>query len=103
MHSLRNVHAESAEIAVTLLGPGWSVERHETYDGHLILQVMTDDDEDCAFMLHGTAQGIRLGLFSTDSDYAILGNFDSIGNALQFAAQLIAGEAMRPKAVAPAA
>ena len=102
LHSLRDTHAETAEAAVASFGPRWSLERHESYDGHLILQLAPGEEGECVFVLHGVAQGVHLALFSADSDYASLGRFETLQAALGFVQRLAAGEIPLP-AVAPAA
>ena len=93
LHSLRGSAADAAQLAMALMGPEWSVLRHETYDGHLLLLLHGPDGE-AWFSLHGAADGVHLGCLSEDR-FAEMGAFETLSAA--FAAAHAAVTAARLK------
>lgn len=89
LHGLRETHAAATETALSLLGCGWSVERHDTYDGHLILMLSPADEDARCFVLHGSADGIHLDAMG--DEYEQLGRFDSVASAIQSVCGHLAG------------
>lgn len=86
LHSLRKADVLTAEAALVLLGPEWSLTRHETCDGHLMLLLTTDSDEDRVFALDRSAAGIGLMKWQDDS-HTDLGVFDTVCGAMWGAIQ----------------
>jgi hypothetical protein len=98
-HSLRAADAVVAELLLPCLGQGWSVARHEDYDGDLTLVLIPDGDDEAgdegagaSFALHRAAAGVHLAATRGDA-YEPLGCFASTAAALAHVRRVLAGEA----------
>ena len=82
MHSLSQVQALGILAGLVSLPKAWSVEPHESCDGHLSL-VISDTVEDTTLIVDQDAKGLRVGFMMGDELHSSQTRYPSVNAAVR--------------------
>ena len=100
LHSLTETHARALQRVLRGCSGQWSLERHESYDGNLLLVLLPEADDAAAptLTINRDRTGLYLGVLRKEA-YATHGSFGDIKGVIKAIRRLLSGE--KPQEIPP--